>query len=120
MKVCKYCGLTGHSSMGCFKRPNKPLKGKKRIKRIGKVGRQWWQTRQDWIKKNLPDSGTWKCTYCGGELTMNILTLDHKLSRSRRPDLRYDLDNLVPACWECNTAKGSLSFEEYIEKISTT
>lgn len=88
------------------------------MRKIGKVGRQWYATRQEWVEKNLPDSGVWKCTYCGDELYLNMLTLDHKLSRSRRPDLRYDLDNLVPACWTCNSAKGSMSIDEYKAKLA--
>lgn len=93
-------------------KPIKKPKGKKRIKKIGKVGRQWWATRQEWISQNLPDSGYWICRYCGKYLTLDLLTLDHIIPRSRAPHLRFDHENLAPACWECNSQKGSLVYED--------
>lgn len=50
-------------------------------------------------------------------MTRTQLTLDHKLSRSRHPELRFVLSNLVPCCMSCNTDKGSRSSEEYLEII---
>lgn len=115
LSVCKFCNKPGHSQFACPRRPRRPLRGKRRIKAIGKVGRQWIVTRKEWIQKNLPDSGVWNCYYCGVELHLNELTLDHRLSRSRHPELRYELTNLVPACWTCNTQKGSRDAEEFLE-----
>lgn len=112
-KTCKVCGKRAYSNYCVQHKPKKPLKKTKYLKRIGKVGRQWAQTRKEWIQKNLPDKGYWECRYCGKKLTIDKLTLDHKLSRSRRPDLRFEHDNLVPACWECNNQKGSLSEDEF-------
>lgn len=117
IKTCSHCGGYNHTSVMCFSKPKSPPRAKRRIRKIGKVGRQWYAVRREWIKKNLPDDGYWRCTYCGNLLYLNTLTLDHKQSRSRRPDLRYELDNLVPSCWEDNSAKGSMSYEEYLEKI---
>ncbi|MDE1829379.1 MAG: HNH endonuclease [Thaumarchaeota archaeon] len=113
---CNKCGKIGHTSLTCYSSPKRPIKIKKHMRKVGKIGRQWISTRNEWIQKNLPDK-VWYCHYCNKELTINILTLDHKLSRSRRPDLRFDLDNLVPCCWDCNSAKGSLSEEEYKRRI---
>lgn len=117
-KACKQCGSTFHSKS--YHKPRNPLKGKRRIRAIGKVGRQWIATRKEWVQKNLPDSGYWVCAYCGKQLYLNTLTLDHKLSRGRHPELRFDLDNLVPACYECNIEKGSLSAEEYMNGTEAT
>lgn len=117
-KNCSQCGSPGHASFGCFSKRRKPLATKRHMRKVGKIGRQWISVRNEWVKKNLPDSGVWHCHYCGCELYLNTLTLDHKLSRGRRPDLRFDLDNLVPACLEDNTAKGSRSDEEYLALIS--
>jgi len=114
VKPCTRCGVMGHSAFNCFGKPKKPLSIKKHMRKVGKVGRQWIATRLEWISKNLPDNGHWDCTYCGVELHLNTLTLDHKQSRSRHPELRFDLDNLTPACWSCNHDKGSKSFEEYM------
>lgn len=112
MPVCKRCGVEGHTAFNCFGKKRKPIGGRKHIRKVGKVGRQWMATRHEWIQKNLPDKGTWDCTYCGRPLHLNELTLDHKKSRSRHPELRFELSNLTPACWECNTLKGSKDFEE--------
>jgi 5-methylcytosine-specific restriction endonuclease McrA len=55
---------------------------------------------------------TWHCYLCGRPLTIETLTLDHVKSRSRHPELRYELSNLRPACWACNTAKSSRDITE--------
>jgi len=68
-------------------------------------------------------TGTWQCTYCPRTLGVvqdldhgiYLLTLDHIKSRSRHPELRYDLDNLTPACYRCNSEKGSRDLEEFIK-----
>lgn len=59
---------------------------------------------------------SYNCHYCGRFLLRNEVELDHFESRSRRPDLRYELTNLVPSCHRCNAEKGSLSGEQYLEK----
>jgi 5-methylcytosine-specific restriction endonuclease McrA len=121
-KSCKSCGklFRAHNSLQsiCFNCVRDKVKYKstkrKPIRRIGKVSRQWISTRHEWIKTHLPDNGTWSCYYCGRPLTLDKLTLDHRLSRSRHPELRFDLDNLVPSCIRCNALKGSLSDEEFM------
>lgn len=116
-KPCKFCGSTSHTGFSCRNRPQKPLKRSafkvkaKPLKRIGKYTQLWIETRILWIKLNGSEGHL--CEYCGKPLKPEELTLDHKLSRSRRPDLRYELSNLVPACYACNKAKGSLSREEF-------
>lgn len=112
LSKCSYCKGMGHTAFRCPNRPRRPLKGKRRIRSIGKVGRRWIATRHEWIQKNLPDSGVWNCHYCGVELHLNELTLDHVKSRSRHPELRFDLSNLVPACISCNVTKGSGDWKE--------
>lgn len=101
----------------CFSKPRKPLKSKRSaINRIGPVAAKWMETKNEWFQKN--PAAVYICNYCGKEMTKEETTLDHKLSRSRRPDLRFDLDNLVPCCWNDNYKKGSLSSEEYLEKLN--
>ena len=126
-KACRSCGKLFRPfntiqsvCYDCARQKVKVKKTKRKpLKKIGKVGRQWYATRQEWIQKNIPDKGYWECHYCGKELTLDTLTLDHRLSRSRHPELRFDLDNLVPSCWEDNSAKGSLSEEEYFLTINS-
>lgn len=111
-KACRNCGVVGHTAFACYGKVRNKWKRGKFLRRVGPVGRQWIATRKEWISKNLPDSGTWDCTYCGKPLHLNELTLDHKKSRSRHPELRFELSNLTPACWDCNTLKGSKDLEE--------
>lgn len=57
------------------------------------------------------------CYYCGADLRAPGVeaTLDHRVPRSRGgTDVR---SNLVPACRECNAAKGCLTVEEYRERV---
>jgi 5-methylcytosine-specific restriction endonuclease McrA len=49
---------------------------------------------------------------CLRVMTPEQTTLDHVKSRSRYPQLRYDLSNLRPTCWPCNRYKGSLDLDE--------
>lgn len=109
VRSCRYCGLSTHTTMGCFARPRNRTLSRKTIRRIGKYGRKWLKTRAEWIKQN---PGPWNCYICGELLTLETLTLDHKKSRSRHPELRYDHANLAPCCWRDNQEKGSKDYEE--------
>src|SRR5688572_416366 len=115
MSACKICSS---KCMGeyCFRhKPRKPLQAKKPMKKVGRVSKSWQSAKELWWKKH--PSGTFKCFYCKRPLERTEVTLDHFLSRGRRPELRNELSNLVVACWPCNNAKGSLSGDEYLERI---
>lgn len=130
-RPCKYCGDRGHFPYACYKnpkrkvavrklkQPRKPIKQNKPLRQHGKVSKQWALTRATWIRKNPPpiEGKYWQCYLriapeCPGLLTEKLLTLDHVISRSRDPSKRFDLSNLKPACWWCNTLKGSRSLEQ--------
>lgn len=129
-KPCKHCGLMGHFSYQCYTNPKKALKrteikrtplkrSTKPISRVGKTTKQWFITRATWIRKNPPpiDGEFWECylqihEWCPVRIDLKRLTLDHVVSRSRDPSLRFNLDNLKPACSYCNTEKGSRSYEK--------
>lgn len=64
-----------------------------------------------------------RCWYCGQYLIVPIM-VDNKAAEqyrwfvvdhvvSKRNGGTDDLDNLVPACWVCNCAKGGKNLEEY-------
>jgi 5-methylcytosine-specific restriction endonuclease McrA len=68
-----------------------------------------------------------KCAYCGRKLTIRTLRRDHvePLCRYRNvrwtfsgrygckhPE-RHNLDNIVPACQQCNDSKSSLDLETW-------
>lgn len=117
-KPCKHCHLMGHFSYQCFTNPKKALK-RTPIKKMGKQTKQWLITRSTWIKKNPPpiDGKYWECylqihEWCPGKLTLEQLTLDHVVSRSRDPKLRFNQDNIKPACYHCNLKKGSRTLEQ--------
>lgn len=56
------------------------------------------------------------CFYCKRNFHKSILTLDHKIPKSRGGSNK--LQNLVAACKQCNNKKGSMTHFEYLEKIS--
>lgn len=121
-KPCKYCGLMGHFPYACYQNPKRALrKSLKRtpIKKVGKQTKQWFITRATWIRKNPPtmEGRYWECylqihQWCPRRIDITRLTLDHVVSRSRDPSLRFTLSNLKPCCTYCNIEKGSRSVEE--------
>lgn len=120
-KPCKYCKEMGHFPYECRHNPKKQMKrALKRtpIKRVGKTTKQWMNTRATWIRKNPPniDGKYWECylqihPWCPRRIDIGHLTLDHVVSRSHAPGLRFNLDNLKPACRYCNVEKGSRSLD---------
>lgn len=128
-KPCKFCKQTTHFSYRCYANPKVAMRrkyGMKRtpIKKMGKHAKQWFITRATWIRKNPPDrDGYWYCylqihEWCPVKLTISTLTLDHVVSRSSDPKLRYNQDNLRPACTYCNDAKGSRSLEAVFKSLA--
>ena len=91
----------------------KPIAPRKPIKKQGKESAAWSRYKATW-KKAHPES-YFECYYCDKVISREELTLDHKIPRSRRADLRYNDDNIVPCCWECNNEKGSMDAEAYIK-----
>lgn len=124
-KPCKFCHdqKPNHFPYQCPVNPKVALKrkvGLKRtpLKKVGKQTKQWFITRATWIRKNPPDeNGYWYCylrihPFCPYRLTLETLTLDHVVSRSRDSKLRFTQDNLKPACYYCNEMKGSRSLDQ--------
>lgn len=127
-KPCKHCKLMGHFPYECRLNPKRALKrsvGIKRtpIKKIGKQTKQWFITRATWIRKNPPDKdGYWYCylrihPWCPYRLTIDTLTIDHVVSRTRDPKLRFNQQNLQPACQYCNYEKGSKSLDQVKQSL---
>lgn len=121
-KPCRVCGLSGHSTFNCFarKRPTQLRRTNRGLKPIGRVTKKWMLTRAAWFHTNEPDkNGFYTCYYCGERLLPNEVELDHMYSRSRHPELRSELTNLVPACHTCNSTKGSKDADEFIALIES-
>lgn len=127
-KPCKHCKLLGHFPYACYQNPKRKLKQLKRtalkrstkpINKIGKQTKQWIVTRTTWIKNNPPiiNNRYWLCylqihPWCPVRIDIDTLTLDHVVSRSRDPGLRFSQSNLKPACIYCNNKKGSKSLDQ--------
>lgn len=111
-KPCKYCKGLGHLAFGCRKRPKKPMNKTGRISKLNaKVGRQF-------KKENPPNhEGYYECYYCKRWVPPELMNPEHTDSKARHPEERTNQKKLVIACTPCNEAKGSLSAEEYIERL---
>jgi len=123
-KPCKVCGVEGHFPYQCFKNPREALK-RTPIKKIGKNTKQWFITRATWLRNNPPtiDRQYWECylqihEWCPIKVSVETITLDHVISRSKAPGLRFSSDNLRPACRYCNDMKGSKSLESVRPDLS--
>ena len=111
-KPCAVCGANSISGYCFVHKPRKPMRTSY-LHRSGRIAKQWRSAKELWFKKH--PQGIFHCYYCKCLLKRGEVTLDHFLSRSRRPELRNELSNLVPCCSLCNVRKGSRSGDEYLE-----
>jgi 5-methylcytosine-specific restriction endonuclease McrA len=75
---------------------------------------KWGRCRTKWVKENPPNhAGFYQCHYCGLNIPKDEMQLDHKIPRSRAPELRFELSNLTPSCGACNLTKGSVDHDNY-------
>lgn len=113
-RTCKYCGSQWHTGMRCGLRPNKKRMRREAVKTRAKR----LETRDEWLLLNPPDNqGYWYCYLqisdkCPVKLTYETLVLEHVRSKVRRPDLKYNVNNLQPACKYCNGIKLSKDLNE--------
>ena len=69
---------------------------------------KWQETRREWLRKNPPDKdGNYTCAICKSPVHKDKVSLDHIISKSLYPELRYDLTNLQPTHDFCNQEKGN-------------
>lgn len=65
------------------------------------------------------------CAYCGCELEMKDMQVDHVLSlcsarwRKTPQEELDDIENLMPSCRSCNYYKGTLTLEGFRRELST-
>lgn len=115
---CKYCKVDTHSSFTCFKRPRKTLQAKRRIKKVGKLGKAYMMLRQEYFKDHPGDEHyCYYCLYIGIEIPLDKrqTQVEHYYSKARHPDKRFDKTNLVASCSFHNKLKGSTDGPEFLE-----
>lgn len=77
------------------------------------------------IRKLVFDKYNGHCAYCGCELEMKDMQVDHlqSVARSRwmKTDMSdvNDISNLMPSCRSCNYYKGTSSLECFRKKLKT-
>lgn len=108
-KPCKLCNEMGHTPFYCR------LKKRKPISQRGKQYTAWQKARKTWFASR-PEQVWFNCYICNKLLHRRLVTLDHKIPRSKKASLRYAQSNLRACCWTCNQEKGSQSYEQYIKK----
>lgn len=87
------------------------------INKVGDGTKEWLRFVRRWKKDNPPlDNHCYVCGICGRFVLEDEVTLDHIISRSRRPDLVLDEDNVQPAHGYCNMKKGSVYIEPVVSK----
>lgn len=112
--LCKLCGSPWHYKTFCLLNTKKAIAKRNPIQTVGKETKKWIATRVIWFKENWPnDQGFYICYLCGKWLDQKETTLDHVIPRSHDPKLRYELSNLKPCCFTCNSLKGSQSLDHY-------
>lgn len=103
------CKSKWHTKAFCTRKPKKPIKPKRDTK--------WSETRGQWFKDNPPNlNGVYICylqisELCPKRLTPGRTTLDHIVPRGRGKQYKYDVNNLRPSCFACNSLKGSQTLE---------
>jgi len=138
MKPCRYCGSTSHYATFCFQRPKKKLESRKPlqvrkplrrsskpIRQAGKTTSRWIAFRSQYLKDHPPaiHGGYDFCGICRGRwgrgwVHESVVTLDHIVSRGRDKSRIYDPTNIQKAHPICNDEKGSMSMEEYEERVA--
>jgi 5-methylcytosine-specific restriction endonuclease McrA len=129
---CSICGVLGHYQYQCFRKKQKKIKKvakpviRKPIQR--NVDWKWIETKNKWFKANPSLNGFYYCHYCHKVLVrddelndygVEYVTLDHKKPKGNihGRSLKYDIDNLVPCCYPCNSLKGSRSYESFCKEF---
>ena len=66
-------------------------------------------------KFDVLEKTEWRCSYCGCDIDIRSMVVDHFISLHNHGT--DDLDNLVPACRDCNYYKGGCSPDGFRKKL---
>ena len=67
------------------------------------------------FKRSIFEKFGGKCAYCGNEITINNMTIDHVIPRSEGGSNSYL--NCFPSCSRCNSIKANGTIEEMRDSI---
>lgn len=75
-------------------------------------------------RRKVFDKCNGHCAYCGCELTLKTMQVDHIESVFiaeywERKEVDNSLDNLLPSCRQCNFYKGAMSLEFFRTQLKT-
>lgn len=76
-------------------------------------------------RQRIHDKYGGRCAYCGCELKVKDMQIDHIHPKRRVYDPEFDIseldkdDNLNPACRQCNYYKSDFLMEEFREQMQT-
>ena len=85
---------------------------------MGAAKRRWSNVRKRWITQHPPDFHPtieglgWTCTFCGGWIPEDKLSLDHILRVEDYPQFKYVQWNLRPMHGPCNSKLDTLIVHE--------
>lgn len=78
------------------------------------------------LRQEVYDKYNGHCAYCGCEIEMKDLQVDHIVPKFRNNEMWHkgkigsdDISNLNPSCRACNYYKGMYSLEQFRENLST-
>jgi 5-methylcytosine-specific restriction endonuclease McrA len=129
-KICKQNRRLGRrdikKELYCAKKHKQKLKKEKPIlsKARDLRGRLLSRSKDPGIKQTTPTAleleqwltrATYVCYYSGVELTLDSLTIDHKIPISKGGT--NELENLCVASHHMNTAKGNMTAEEFMDLL---
>ena len=101
-KVCKWCGSVEHYAYVCFKRPQKPIKVRRGIRKFGPKAMKYAEWRDTTAIPFLDEWYGHKCVDCG---RTDNLDVDHVKNRGSHPELIMDLNNVMYRCRICHIKK---------------
>lgn len=88
--------------------PNMRYDSPATIRMLRRIPKSWPVPR--FRKRVLFNRDRWKCQYCGVDLDLRSITIDHVVPKSRGGQTSWR--NCVASCKRCNTVKGSRMLSE--------
>ncbi|QMT41792.1 HNH endonuclease [Kingella oralis] len=67
-------------------------------------------------KIKVAEKCNWRCAYCGCELDLETMCIDHFLPKAKGGS--NHLENLMPSCRSCNSTKGTSDLETFRLRVA--